>query len=698
MYNRGNTRQFYRGGPGGPAPQMRRRFRGQFVRRRSPSGGYQGGSFSDDRNDSSPPPTNQMQHMNRPNYSNDYNPHYKGKKIDELKTEIEEMKDLFSKLTVELDQVKAKVKELEDSGLKVQPVSNNPVKEGDNIEQDDKDTRRKAKFLKQRAKKAAKLAEKRAASAQKINNENASNNSIANATSNKASEPANVVTVNQQPQTAAGGDRKERVNGGPVLNNKRRDNKSKKQLTKASRNSINDDSTTQAAEPSSEERVDGEGRDGVGRVKILRKKQYFQRRGYRPRRRRNESSERNSNDTSPQGEPSTVQDYFKKKRKNRRVFPELSEDDLQVLVQTLKRQFIKYEKSMEAIKSVMNEKGPAVVYEFCVGIFEHAMFDVTSPTKISEIASNLFHLLVSDDNTSEVDFQRGFYDALNSLSKRGDEIAIDAPRYLDTIGQILAECLILMHNKHKYLINKFVNKCLKAYCEESRANLLACIMKSIASNKNERFAKEIWNLAHLSWEKNMPKNSDLAEFLEAQEVVFTTKEFPPEPKGTRTSAKELEEFADEVTGMVEKQCTPKELDDLVKGLLLEKDEEVEYLSTLIYAIVRGCISSGSSEDYKLDTEALNKYSSLVVTQHSEHNDIALQALTALTKLWHEYNCPQDLMRSILNALHNKGAASYETLDRWLNSPNLANIPGIGAARLSSKRYIEDLGNSLKSHT
>lgn len=669
------------------------------MRRRSPSGGYQGGSFSDDRNDSSPPPSNQMQHMSRPNYSNDYNPNYKGKKMDELKTEIEGIRDLFSKLTTELNQVKDKLTELEELVVKVQPVSSNSVKEGDNIEQNDKDTRRKAKFLKQRAKKAAKLAEKRAASAQKNNIEQTSTNSIAISTNNnKASEPSVNVVANPPPQSVLGGDRKDRVNGAPLPNNKRKDNKGKKQPTKASRNSINDDSTTQAAEPSSEERIDGEGREGVvrERVKILRKKQHFSRRGYRPRRRRNESSERNSNDTSPQGEPSATNDYYSKKRKSHQVFPELSEDDLQAIVQTLKRQFINYEKSIESIKSVMNEKGPTVVYEFCASILDHAICDVASPTKISEIASNLFQLIVSDDNTSEVDFQRGFYDALNNLSKREEEIAIDAPRYLDTIGQILAECLILMHNKHKYLINKFVNKCLKAYCEQSRANLLACMMKSIASNKNERFAKDIWNLAHLSWEKNMPKNTSLAEFLEAQEVGFTTKEFPPEPKDSRTSAKELEEFADEVTGMVEKQCTSKELDDLVKGLHLEKDEEVEYLSTLIYAIVRGCISSGSSEDYKLDIEALNKYSILLVTQQSEQNDVALQALTALTKLWHEYNCPQDLMRSILNALHNKGAASYETLDRWLNSPNLANIPGIGAARLSSKRYIEDLGNSLKS--
>lgn len=645
------------------------------------------------------------------------------KKIDELarsfhnqKTDIEEMRDMFSKMTSELDQVKARLRELEETGAKPLLATSSSVplhdpakaSSRDDIDQNDKDSRRKAKFLKQRAKKAAKLAEKRASDPSKSGIQSKatdpSSSTTNDATNSKTLELANNVNIQTADRPQAPSDRRERVNGGPS-SKIQRDVKGKlansgsKALTKVSRNSINDDSTTQAAEPSSEERVDGEyGREGAGRerVKILRKKQHFPRRGaYRARRRRNESSERNSNDTSPQGENNTVDDYSKKKRRNRKVFPQLSEDELNEIVQTLKRQFINYEKPLNTIKGVMNEKGPNVVYEFCASIFDHAICDVASPTKLSEIASNLFQLLVSDDNTTEVDFQRGFYEALSSLAKREEEIAIDAPRYLDTIGQILAECLVLMFNKHKYLINKFVNKCLKSYCEASRGNLLASTMRSIASQKNERFAKEIWNLAHLSWDRILPKSSDLDEFLEAQDVKFTTLTFSPEPKGSRTSPKELEEFADEVTSMVEKQCSCKSLDDMVKGLQLEKDEEVEYLSTLIYAIVRGCVSAGSGDDYKLDIEALNKYSSLLVTQHNEHNDIALQALTALTKLWHEFNCPQDLMRSILNALHNKGAAPYDTLDRWLNSPNLANIPGIGAARLSSKRYIEDLGNSLK---
>lgn len=433
----------------------------------------------------------------------------------------------------------------------------------------------------------------------------------------------------------------------------------------------NDDSTTQAADPSSEDKNDD---DGGERHRVYRrKKQHFGRRGqYNNRRRRMDSS----NDTSPQNEKS---------------YPQLSEGELNEAVQKLKGDFLAGE--IGPVKKLIDDKGPVLAKEFASSILDHAMCDVTSPAKLSDIATSMFHMITSDNGL----INEGFYQALSDVSKREDDIAIDAPRYMDTLGQVLGQCLAPMNTgRHKQLLKRFLNKCLDSYSQQSRAQFLASIIRGIANHKSDRYAKEIWDLANLRWNNYLSEDKDLEEFLESQDVKFTTKTFSPEPRKTKKTPEELEKFADDVTDLVEKRCASESLEDLVKDLELEADEKVEYIATLIYGIVRGCLSTDSG-DYKLNSEALAKYSSLLNgKQHSgmqkqELDAIALHALTALTKLWHHYNCPQNLMSTILLALHGHGAASYDSLKTWLNSEDLKNTPGIGAARLTSKRCIDDLG-------
>lgn len=624
------------------------------------------------------------------------------RRVDELaksfmgtKTDIDEIKSLFSKLSTEIDQVKNRVKELEFS-CHQKPIQHNPAQSkeaGDSNVNNltEKDKRRKAKILKQREKKAAKRAanlenassQQGEQSQQKIlnnNQENATNDENNQDTTSTAGQPA----ATGGPSKLNNRQRRER-NLDPRKG--RRDVRDKSANKRVPNKIINDDSTTQAAEPSSEERPEGDdAQNGKERVRVFRrKKQHFGRRG-----RRADSSERNSNDTSPQEN--------RRRNNKQRTYPELSESALNDIVQTLKREFLNLERPVKEIKKTMNEKGPKVVYEFAVAILDHAMCDVTSLTKLSEIANSLHLLVVSDDNISEVDFQKCFYEALNDLSKREDEISIDAPRYLDTLGSVLGECIVLMSNKHKNQVKRFLNKCIESYCPKNKANLLANIMKEIAENQSDRFAKDIWDTAQLTWE-GIYEGSDLEDFLQTKSVDFTTKTFSPEPRKSKKTSKELEKFADDVTSMVEKRCTPQALDEFVKELDLGPDERVEYLGTLIYAIVRGCLITVSGT-YKLDSEALSQYSSLIAEHckqvQGEQDAITLNALTALTKLWHHHNCPQDLFRTFLLALYNQGTVSYEALKEWLNSESLTNIPGIGAARLSSRRYIEDLAATQKS--
>jgi len=523
----------------------------------------------------------------------------------------------------------------------------------------------------------------------------------------------------------------------PSANQRRRNIKEKPDLANNTRplpipTSRGDDSTTQAADPSSEDKVEGEegqDRDRVRRVFRRRKQHFNKRRSYNDRRRRrNDSSERNSNDTSPQNETLSV-DYRSTTNKSsssmsrrdnkhsnnaaRKSFPELSESEISEIVQVLKRDFFTPE--LEAVKKTIDAKGPAVAQEFASSILDHAICDVTSSTRLSEIATNLYQLIISERGGPE--FQQGFYNALSTISNREEDIAIDAPRYMDTLGQVLGECVVPMNNsRHRQLLKKFLTKCLNSYCRVSRAQLLASTMRGIVRNKEERFAKDIWDIAHLKWSNFLPDGTDLDQFVESEDVKFTTQSFSPMPKSPKKTPEELEKFADDVTNLVEKRCTPQTLEEMVRDLELESDEVVAYLGTLIYAIVRGCLTTDSGE-YKLDTEALNKYSSilngksqipLLSSSMSSLDDdgtkalpnkketadaVALNALTALTKLWHQYNCPQNLMSTILLNLHSHGAASYDALKTWLNSEDLKNIPGIGAARLNSKRCIEDLGAS-----
>lgn len=375
-----------------------------------------------------------------------------------------------------------------------------------------------------------------------------------------------------------------------------------------------------------------------------------------------------------------------------RTFPELSESELNDIVQNLKREFVNLERPIKSIKNTMNDKGPKVVYEFAVSILDHAICDVTSPTKLSEISNNLYQLIVSKDNTSEVDFQQGFYDALGDISRREDDIAIDAPRYLDTLGQVLADCIVPMNGKYSHLMKRFLKKSLESYDKKNRGALLANIMKGIAGVKSERFAKQVFDNAQLNWLNILTPETDLTEFLESHMVAFTTRTFSPE-RELEKAPKELEKFADDVTKLVESKCSAQTLDDFVKDLNFPKEDKVDYLGTLIYAIIRGCVYVDTDGNYQVDRQALKEYSSILSKKHDEQYAIALYALTALTKLWHQYNCPQGLFLLMLTALHNFGITSNEALDEWLNSENLTNIPGIGAARLCSKRWIENLGGN-----
>lgn len=573
------------------------------------------------------------------------------------KSEHEEIKVLFSRMMTELDQIKTRLQELESTGG-VKTISSS---------QQTTTAVKKFNPLKQRGKKPAKI--------------------------------LNPEEEEQPPQAGA-----PPPPPPPSRFNNRRTNRNidKRRIPReevdkpAKPKNVNDDSTTQAAEPSSEDRPEGDdGKDGGAkeRVKVFRrKKTNFNRRGqYSNRGRRADSSERNSNDTSPQGEANGNE----KRKRNKKPFPKLSESELNAIVQTLKREFINSERPLKAIRDTIDAKGARVAYEFVISILDHAICDVTSPTRLSEIANNLFQLIVNEDNSYGVDFQQAFYSALNDIARREDDIAIDAPRYMDTLGQVLADCLVPMNGKHRYLIKKFLNGCISSYTQQNKATLLASIMKGVASTKDERFAKELFDVAQLNWNDLLHSNSvDLDTFLESHDVKFTTQTFAPEAR--KRDPKELEKFADDVTDLVEKRCTTQTLDDLVKDLNLDTEDRVDYLGTLIYAIVRGCLVTDAVNSYRLDSEALNKYSSILNAKPDDQDAIALYALTALTKLWHSYTSPRDLLRKIFMELHNHGTASYGALNEWLNSASLTNIPGIGAARLSSKRCIEDLGATLKA--
>lgn len=550
-------------------------------------------------------PQHQQQQQQNHGYSN--------RKIDELtksfhaqKAEIDDMKLTLSKLTLELDQVKSRIKESESNvnniGATNSKVTTNnnqqSVGGGDLDDKPNKLAINRRKIRVKREKRTAKLVEKRA--------------------TNNISKP---IASQQEKQ---------------------------KQI-------LNPDTKQTAASPAagnSDKQTEPSTNNHPGR--------------YHERRR------------------------MKKAALKTKSFPELTESELNEVVQNLKREFVNLERPIKSIKNTMNDKGPKVVYEFAVSILDHAICDVTSPTKLSEISNNLYQLIVSKDNTSEVDFQQGFYDALKDISKREDDIAIDAPRYLDTLGQVLADCIVPMNGKYSNLMRKFLNRSLDSYDQKNRGALLANIMKGIAGIKSERFAKQVFDNAQLNWNNILMPETDLKEFLESHCVAFLARAFSPETRGSEKAPKELEKFADDITDLVEKKSTAQSLDDFVKDLHFPEEDRVEHLGTLIYAIVRGCIITDSGS-YKLDKQALKEYSSILSEKHDQQDAIALHALTALTILWHSYNCPKDLFLQMLVALHSYGTASNEALVEWLNSENLTNIPGIGAARCGdSKRYIEQL--------
>lgn len=775
MNDRGGGRQYSRGGPslGGPR-RIRRRIRNFYSSRNNQGSGYRDHrSFSEDRNDSSPPsgPPNQnlanhsrqgppshlienepyqqrmqprgshnrgpqrhhnnnlnnnlhdhnhqndsdypqdnyhQRHHQQSNYdklasgydydnnshlaSNDQpqqqshsssRGHDPSRKFDELtksfhnqKSELDEVRILLSKLTTELDQVKSRVVELESSNPKVAQGSQTvSIKEGgDNA--GEKEKRKKSK-LKKRDRRRANSTDKQQApnlTQQDIQPEQKTGN---------------------QPTSAAPMRTERRL-----LRNKRT-RRREKDFPKPP--GPNDDSTTQAAEPSSEDRPEGDDDRELNsqgrRIRMTRRQRFGNRRGdrfKRRNRRRMDSSERNSNDTSPQNEANGTDENHRDKRRGgsrKKVFPELSEEKMNEVVQALQREFEASDKSLDEVKSVINIRGPRVAYEFAFTILEYAICNVTSQATLAKTAMKLQKLICSEDNTSEVDFQQAFYEALTNISSREDEIAIDAPRYIEDLGQLLAECIIEMLKKHKYLVKRFLNKSIQAYGEKNRALLLASIMRSLQNSKSDRFAKEIWDIAHLSWDNLSIENDNLADFLKSQNVEFTTKTFPPEVRKSKKGPEDLEKFADHVTNLVESQSPPQALEELMKDL--NEDEVVEYRGTLIYAIIRGCLNQ-ESENYKLDNDALNKYSSILRHENEKQDDIALHALTALTRLWHHYNCPQDLMRLMLMTLYNFKTASYGALNNWLTLGSLTHVPGMAAARLSSRRFIEDVGATIKT--
>lgn len=628
-------------------------------------------------------------------------------------TQIESMEDKIIDLTSKMERLESRVHELESAGPPQYQQGPQASQSGDNAIDPEHLDRLKAKKLKMKEKRLAKSSAKRLASAGS-NLENAYSNDI-----NTAPQQVQKKILNDQEDegtatttTTTTGPKKERYTDKRKSKREFKERLPKRETVPKSSQLANDDSTTQAAEPSSEDKQDGNERDGPPRARVFRRKKQFSRRD-NPRRRA-DSSERNSHDTSPQNEltngneeqdgenkannshpdrqnkPRKKREYLSKKP---RTYPELSEDKLEEIVQALKREMLNSERSIKAIKGTMNEKGPKVVYEFIVQIFDYTICDVTSPSKLSEIANNIYQLVVSEDNMSQVDFQQGFYEAITAISKREQELVIDSPRFMDILGQIFAIVVVSMgESKYKNLVRKFLNKCIESYNEQNRANLLASIMKGIENERSDRFAKEMWDLAQLDWAKILPEGTSLDEFLQTNAVTFTTKTFPPEPVKSKKSSKDLEKFADDVTDMVEGKCEPSALEDLIKNI--NEEDKIDYLGTLIYAIVRGCVNSDSG-DYKLNSEALNKYSSILHSKHEQQDRVALKALTDLTKLWHQHDCPQDLMKLMLMALYSHGTASYEALDNWLNSESLKGIPGIGAARLGTKRYIEELGASAQ---
>lgn len=618
-----------------------------------------------------------------------------GKKFDEMvkmtqsnKSDITDIKDLLSKFNRELEALTKKVRDLE--------VQND--ESGRSAADKKQDTKSTAK-LSFKQKKAAKLAEKRAALATKTSNDLKDATGVTS-NSNEVADPSSVES-NQGGALAAKIQR--RTNRERIADKRRLKREVKKKqlqnkpplnLNQNSVSNNNEDSTTQAAEASSDDRVDdGDKRDGAGKekTKVLRRKKYHQNRR-NTNRRGADSSERNSNDTSPQNE-TNGQDNSESHKKNYKTFDDVPESEMTQLVQELKDKFLTIERPSKPIKKVINEKGPKVAKELAIAILDYAICDVTIPAKLSEIANNLYYLLISEDNNDEVDFQSAFYAALGDISTRENDIAIDAPRYLDSLAQLLAICLKPMYHKQRYLLKEFLNKCMESYSSAKNSDLILKTMKSLSTEHDERLTKSIWDLSSLNTNKAF-QTDDKEEIFESRGLGFLLKPASPDPRKAKRDSKESERFADDVTSLVEENCSCQRLEDLVRQANFADDEKSEYTGTLLYGVIRGCLSSDANS-YKLDAEKLNKYSNLFILKEDQRA-VALHALTSITKLWHQYNCPQDILIQIFAALHNLGVAPLDALVSWLHSENYTNVPGIGAARLNTKRFIEDLlGNHVK---
>lgn len=626
-----------------------------------------------------PPKPNTTNFNGRPNHKGGYGYPKRPNRVDPIQqdnnrpapiseldlSEIDKLRQNIEKLNIDIELIKERLRVLESVGPAPTNSNNRDQKQSNNANK--QDITSKKPFNKRRG------FGKRSQSEQQQQQQSTQDQQPAPSTQSETA-------PNQQTDTSVPNNnikvQKQSNQGGRRNNDRRRRNGGGPPIDRTNVMRPNDDSTTQAADPSSEERIEGE----EERKKIYRrKKNRFnnnRQRGPFANRRRFDSSERNSNDTSPQAEAAEI--------------------DAEEVVQNAKRDFLHSEHSLELIHDHLMQ-GPTLMYEFCASILDHVICDVYSLAELTEVASR-FNSMIFKEPTQH---RESFVNALNNISSREEDIVIDAPRYMDSLGQFLAENCVLMFQKDEEACKSFLLACLDKYKPENRGCLLASVMKAIAETKDERYAKDLWNKVGLSWENYIPTDS-LAEFFESNSSIqFTISDCLPEESTTTTTpdskslAQRLEVFADDITAMVERKKDPTEL---LERMSKEKEEfgssdEVVYHGNMIYGIVRGCLImlDNTSDGVKVDQELLSLYDSILGTQHEKQDEIALYALTLVTKLWYQHKCPKDMFINTLSALHCVHKTTTNTsLRRWLEDRDLHSIPGIGAARLHCKRFIDDV--------
>lgn len=298
-----------------------------------------------------------------------------------------------------------------------------------------------------------------------------------------------------------------------VTDKRRKRNVREKLLRKVPSNlKNNEDSTTQAAEPSSEDRQDDDDRSNVNKGRIRRRKP-FVRRGYAARRRA-DSSERNSNDTSPQDDMNGGDDYIKRRD------VDLTAEQIDEIVQSLKDNFLNSSKPLQVTRKSLISNGSKVVSEFIIAILEHAIVQSSSPSNLNEIAFSLSELIFGNEKLHRFALHKGFYEGIRGIASREDDLSEDTPRYLDKLGQVLSQTAISLFTKRRDLARRFLGECAENYSQENKANLLASIIKAIANEKDEKFAGDLWDSTQLSWSSFLPANSDVNQFIEYHQLKF----------------------------------------------------------------------------------------------------------------------------------------------------------------------------------